>query len=160
MSESESENKTRISIWKASRQEYAQEKEFKIDRLHALNKVIPYEGRLFCLDLQGNIHKINLAREKVEKCMMNDQKLPNDRDFKEEKVAPVEEDLALKEAIAPQLQYKQFFEHCLGIGELVLLAHYNEILVLNLATQQWSKEVITFDAKIVDLSLVSKNVAD
>ena len=39
----------------------------KIDRLHALNKVILSEDSLYSLDLQGNIHIINLEQEKMEK---------------------------------------------------------------------------------------------
>ena len=93
MSYSESENQTSISTWKVSDSEYSQEKEFKIERLHALNKVVFSGNRLYALDLQGNIHIINVEQEKVEKCMMNEQLLPNGHDSREqENPAPAEED--------------------------------------------------------------------
>ena len=40
MAESESEKKMSISLWKIEKSEFALEKEFKIDRLHAPRKVI------------------------------------------------------------------------------------------------------------------------
>ena len=61
-----------LCIMAESESEYAQEKEFKIDRLHALSKVILSEDRLYSLDLQGNIYIINLEQEKIEKRMMKE----------------------------------------------------------------------------------------
>ena len=51
IAESAKENKTSISAWKESDSEYVQEKEFKIDHLQTLSKVIFLDSCLYALDL-------------------------------------------------------------------------------------------------------------
>ena len=134
VSESDSDKSTSIATWTQNTLDYSCEKEFKIDRLHALSKVIFSEHILYTLDLQGIINIINLDSQKVVKPpVMSDKPSPHhqvsNENNEEEELAQLQKNLSLKVAISKQDSSVPFFTQCIDTEDLMLLVHNNQIYV-------------------------------